>query len=372
VKLDIVVSLTASHNALSVLDELEEYCNAVDVAFVRKVIKSIGRIAVQLPVASRRCVDVLYKQIEGRADYAVEEATIALTAIPRGLPGQFESIIDTVFGHVEQLKEAKARAAAVWLIGEFCEIIEKPDIFIDGFVETFADDPPEVQLQTLTAVVKVHIKYTETAEDQLQAVLNEATKPSALPDIRNRALIYWRLLSADIEATKRLVFFSKKAVTPAAVHFEPSVLAELLNGIGSVAGVLHAVPSEFARSVRFRPDVDADTDVPDVLWRSCQTEGVSLSVSYSWAAQTLLLRIANNTAETLDNFALAINKNAIGASIEETPSFPTQLAFGDSYELPIPLCFSPDVLGNFTSTDLECALRLKRNYLSDCHSYSRV
>ena len=53
-----------------------------------------------------------------------------------------------------------------------------------------------MQLQTLTAVVKLFLRKPDN-QGLVQRVLNTATKDCDSPDVRDRAYIYWRLLSMD-------------------------------------------------------------------------------------------------------------------------------------------------------------------------------
>ena len=60
--------------------------------------------------------------------------------------------------------------------------------------------PSQVQLQLLTATVKLFLKKpTETAQKMISLVLSCATNETDNPDLRDRAFIYWRLLSTDPE-----------------------------------------------------------------------------------------------------------------------------------------------------------------------------
>jgi vesicle coat complex subunit len=59
-----------------------------------------------------------------------------------------------------------------------------------------------VQLQTLSAVVKLFLKKPDSSQAIVQRVLNTATKDCDSPDVRDRAYIYWRLLSTDPGAAK--------------------------------------------------------------------------------------------------------------------------------------------------------------------------
>lgn len=60
----------------------------------------------------------------------------------------------------------------------------------------------QTQLQILTAVVKLFLKKPSGAQSLVQKVLQEATTNNDNPDIRDRAYVYWRLLSGDLEVAK--------------------------------------------------------------------------------------------------------------------------------------------------------------------------
>jgi vesicle coat complex subunit len=60
----------------------------------------------------------------------------------------------------------------------------------------------QVQLQTLTAIVKLFLKKPDESQAIVQKVLQAATKDCDSADVRDRAYIYWRLLSSDPAAAK--------------------------------------------------------------------------------------------------------------------------------------------------------------------------
>ncbi len=61
----------------------------------------------------------------------------------------------------------------------------------------------QVQLQLLTATVKLFLKRpTESAQQMAQLVLSAATSETDNPDLRDRAYVYWRLLSTDPEVSQ--------------------------------------------------------------------------------------------------------------------------------------------------------------------------
>jgi AP-1 complex subunit beta-1 len=62
----------------------------------------------------------------------------------------------------------------------------------------------QVQLQLLTATVKLFLKKpTDSVQRMIQLVLSAATNETDNPDLRDRAYVYWRLLSTDPEVRSR-------------------------------------------------------------------------------------------------------------------------------------------------------------------------
>ena len=57
-------------------------------------------------------------------------------------------------------------------------------------------------MQTLTAVVKLFLIKPDSSQAIVQKILNTATRDCDSPDVRDRAYIYWRLLSMDPAAAK--------------------------------------------------------------------------------------------------------------------------------------------------------------------------
>jgi AP-1 complex subunit beta-1 len=100
----------------------------------------------------------------------------------------------------------------IWIIGHYAEKIDNAPDLLDAFLETFLDESTEVsalllitlqvQLQILTAVVKLFLKRPKDAQEMVSKVLNLASQECDNPDLRDRGYLYWRLLSTDPEAAK--------------------------------------------------------------------------------------------------------------------------------------------------------------------------
>jgi vesicle coat complex subunit len=55
-KLEVMIRLADLKNVDSLLNELKDYAQEVDVVFVRRSISAIGRIAIKLDRAADRCI----------------------------------------------------------------------------------------------------------------------------------------------------------------------------------------------------------------------------------------------------------------------------------------------------------------------------
>ncbi|KAL1556856.1 beta-adaptin-like protein C [Salvia divinorum] len=250
-KLEIMIKLASDRNIDQVLLEFKEYATEVDVDFVRKAVRAIGRCAIKLERAAERCISVLLELIKIKVNYVVQEAIIVIKDIFRRYPNTYESIIATLCESLDTLDEPEAKASMIWIIGEYAERIDNADELLESFLETFPEEPPQVQLQLLTATVKLFLKKpTEGPQQMIQVVLNNATVETDNPDLRDRAYIYWRLLSTDPEAAKDVVLAEKPVISDDSNQLDPSLLDELLTNIATLSSVYHKPPDAFVTRVK--------------------------------------------------------------------------------------------------------------------------
>lgn len=244
-KLEIIIRLVSERNIEQVLLEFKEYATEVDVDFVRRSVRAIGRCAVKLERAAEKCINVLLELIQTKVNYIVQEAIIVIKDIFRKYPNQYESIIATLCENLDTLDEPEAKASMIWIIGEYAERIDNADELLDSFIDGFDDETAQVQLQLLTATVKLFLKRPNETQDMVQKVLRKATEESDNPDLRDRGYVYWRLLSANPEAANAVVLAEKPVISDDTCALEPSILDELIGKISTLASVYHKLPSAF-------------------------------------------------------------------------------------------------------------------------------
>jgi vesicle coat complex subunit len=111
-------------------------------------------------------------------------------------------VIADLCAALESLEEPEAKGAMVWILGEYADKIDNADELLGFLLDSFLDEPVAVQLQLLSAAVKLFLKCPAAAGAQgmISSVLTAATQQTDNPDLRDRAFMYWRMLAAMPEA----------------------------------------------------------------------------------------------------------------------------------------------------------------------------
>eukprot|EP00128_Syssomonas_multiformis_P015628 Colp12_sorted_trinity150504_noHs@17709 len=337
-KLDVMIRLAAEHNIQQVLAELKEYSTEVDVDFVRKSVRSIGRCAIKIESAAQRCIDTLLQLIQTKVNYVVQEAIVVIKDIFRKYPNQYESIIATLCENLDTLDEPEAKASMIWIIGEYADRIDNADELLEQFLENFADENTQVQLQLLTATVKLFLKKPAGTQELVQKVLTLATQDSDNPDLRDRGNLIDDLLGLDIGAPAPTApmggmggygaaapmggvpaFGAPGGYAAAAPPARPpppatsaafDLLADLGGAPASTTDMYGGAPSSFVPA--------------KAMWLpASKGKGLEITGTFSRRQRTIFMELSltNRAMQPMGGFAVQFNKNSFGLA----PAQPLQV-----------------------------------------------
>lgn len=205
--------------------------------FVRKAVRAIGKLAIKIESAARQCIDTLLELVDAKIPYIVQEATVVIRNIFRKYPNQYEGIIGHVINNIDDLDEPEAKAAIIWIIGQYADRIDNSDGLLQDYLATFHDETVEVQLALLTATVKLFIQRPTKGQQLVPQVLKWCTEETDDPDLRDRGYMYWRLLSTDPTTAKQIVLGQKPPITAESEKLDPRTLEELCLNVGTLATV---------------------------------------------------------------------------------------------------------------------------------------
>jgi vesicle coat complex subunit len=256
-KLEIILSLTTKENIAQVLDELNSYAHQDDMEFVQKSIRVIGRLAIVFEEHARSCVDCLVSLIQSRIHYVVQECIVISVNIFRRYPNKYEHIITKICQSLNHnLDDHRAKAAMVWILGEYSHIITNAAELMDElFLDDFLEEATDVQLSILTAVVKFFLSNPDEGQDMLKRVLSLATSEVDNPDLNDRAYTYLCLLTECADRARDIVLAdAERPVIAVDLRLlEPRLVDALVPLIGTLSVIYGKFPQEFVPSIRNRP-----------------------------------------------------------------------------------------------------------------------
>lgn len=248
-KIEIMVRLANESNALLLLAELREYAMEIDMEVVKRSIQAIGQIALKIGKISKKTVDVLYDLFINRAEYVINQLVIVLQYILRRYNKSFLTTIITIVSDlsIDDLDDSEALSSYIWIIGEYCKEIPHLEDRLTTLVSQFLDSEPNVQSSLLTTIVKVNLtKPSPVTKKLLQQVLNEATEEIENADVRDKAYIYWRILSTDNQKLQRKIVLATPPILTSTIdNFNPILLKELIGELGNLSSVYYKPASTF-------------------------------------------------------------------------------------------------------------------------------
>ena len=87
---------------------------------------------------------MLHELIKTKIDYVVQEAIIVIKDIFRKYPNRYESIIKDLCENLKALDNSEARAAMIWIIGQYGDLIDNSITLMTDFAENFKDESKNV------------------------------------------------------------------------------------------------------------------------------------------------------------------------------------------------------------------------------------
>jgi len=262
-KISVMVQLASERNIDQVLSEFREYASEVDIDCVRKSVRAVGQCAIKLDRAAERCVDCLLDLIKTKVNYVVQEAIVVIRDIFRKYPGRYEIIISDLCENLDNLDEPEAKAAMIWIIGEYAERIDNSVDLLESFLDHFHEEPSMVQLQLLTATVKLCLKVGNQARELVRRVVKVATDECTNPDLRDRGYMYWRLLTTNAELAKHVVLSERPTISDDSFATHPRILERLIANLSTLSSVYHQEPEKFIVATRTATEEDSDEDDED-------------------------------------------------------------------------------------------------------------
>ena len=214
-KADILYKLCNKKNYELIIKEFTSYAlTETYPELIRKSIKYIGYIGYKFESSYELCVNCISKIIDNNNEDALPECIIVARDLMRKYKSTALNLIKKItLDLINSISDLNAKSAALYIIGEFCDQIPKSTEIISYFVENFSNVEmnTKIKLQIINATIKNFLMKPDEMEELVQSCLQKGCEESENPDVRDRAYIYWRLLSINADIAKEMMCNEKPA-----------------------------------------------------------------------------------------------------------------------------------------------------------------
>uniref|UniRef100_A0A1L8DVV4 AP-3 complex subunit beta n=1 Tax=Nyssomyia neivai TaxID=330878 RepID=A0A1L8DVV4_9DIPT len=264
-KVQILTNLTTETNISIILREFQTYIKSNDREFVMATIQAIGRCATTISQVTEVCLTGLVHMLSSKTEFVVAESVVVIKKLLQSHCAKHREIIVQMAKLLDHITVAAARAAIIWLIGEYNEYVKNiaPDV-LRKIAETFVNEENSVKLQILTMSVKLYATNPEQTR-LLTKYIFELARYDQNYDVRDRARFLKALVGIDGEVSAlsrnlQKIFLSRK---PAPVMENGAHEGATALQLGSLSHYLKLKATGYRELPDF-PEVAPDTSVRNV------------------------------------------------------------------------------------------------------------
>ncbi|KAG1702612.1 hypothetical protein DVH05_009561 [Phytophthora capsici] len=274
VKIDILALVADGANVGDIVTELSEYVTDVDQELARRAIRAIADIAVSPNLSvntipqqynnapesyGQQAAEQLVEQMQDHImdtmvdfleldlDYVRDESLVVMKDLLRKYPDKRHDVLPVLGRIIAAVAQPAAKAAVVWMLGEFGQDLRRAPYVLEKLIDDFNDEAaPSVLLELLAATMKLFFKRPPEMQSMLGRLLGAAINESSHQDVRDRALLYYRLLEQQpTEQAAAIVaqFRTEETVSVFAESIETDLKDKLFQEFNSLA-VVYNKPSE--------------------------------------------------------------------------------------------------------------------------------
>ena len=197
-KVDIMAAIATEKNSSLILSEFSHYVKDDDKSFVRHTIKAVGRVANRMPSVSDRCLKGLMGLLATGDGGVIAEAILVLRQLVQQ-DTRHGNILVKVGRMLTKVAEPSARAAIVWIIGEFQSKAEVAKLAPDSLriiAKSFRKEHPAVKVQAVNLATKLSLREDVTkVQKNLCYYVLELAKYDADYDLRDRTRMLKAMLN---------------------------------------------------------------------------------------------------------------------------------------------------------------------------------
>ncbi|KAK8808479.1 hypothetical protein WA158_008380 [Blastocystis sp. Blastoise] len=244
-KIEILPLLATDKNYMELLGELKEYVPGSPEHTAREAIRAIANLGINMEIACRPVFDTLIEFLDIEVEHIRSETVVVLQDLLRKHPEYAEEVMSNIPRLLTKMTDPKGRAACLWLIGAFPDMVEDApyvvEIIIDGITEEKAIC---VRLELLTCCIKLFFRRAPEMQAMLGRLFKALIEDESSPDLRDRVLMYYRLLKNDVESARSVIDVNQDNVDKF-VDMEESLIKTLFEEFNSLSVIYEKPAANF-------------------------------------------------------------------------------------------------------------------------------
>lgn len=251
-KIEILIRIVKEETSLILLSELREYAMDVDTDVISRAIHGFSQLALKVPTCAKKTVELIYELFINRAEYVIDDCVIACENLLRRYQSEYLSsilsIVTSSNPEVSQdsISSSQAKCSYIWIIGQYPSSMPHLEKKLQYMSDNFMDCEPNVQTAILNTLVKVSLTSpTPNTPSILQKVLTVSTNDVENADVRDKAYIYWRLLSGSDDVSRDVILAPIPPLNSLVEVFSPELLHTLKNELGMLGSVFYRPGDSF-------------------------------------------------------------------------------------------------------------------------------
>lgn len=188
-KLTILTNVATEKNVMVILRELQTYIGSSDRQFVAAAIQAIGRCACGISSVTDSCLNGLVCLLSNKNEAVVAEAVVVIKRLLQTQAADPCEIILQMARLMDNIRIAQAKAAILWLLGEYCR--DKPAAVnvLKRTAKSFTQEDSIVKLQIINLAVKLHLSYKDESLLPLCQYVISLSRYDQNYDIRDRSRV---------------------------------------------------------------------------------------------------------------------------------------------------------------------------------------
>lgn len=203
-KVRFLFELCSDKNHNMIVSELLEYCYDPSPELSRLSLEMLWRIPLKIELALGSILKIFKKILsESQRNHFInhlfDESCIGMHFIHRKFKSRADpssELLEVLMANWAKVTTSEAKCGFIYFLMKFgakrkAHLVEQIEILADDF----ENEEDEVQLAVLGAVMKASLDFPVKLGPTVQKIFKFCTETATNPDLRDRAFIFWRLMS---------------------------------------------------------------------------------------------------------------------------------------------------------------------------------